>query len=122
MADLSQSERALSEREAESISGPKQLQGLAGTIVPDAATVAKYTDEAPDVIDVIGIKTGIDMNLLVPVVAHAVGVFGDETKASHWLQAPLPILENRSPAEIMQNGDYSRVDQILTRIEHNIPS
>ena len=32
---------------------------------------------------------------IVPVVAHAVAVFGDEHKASHWLSTPLPLLENR---------------------------
>lgn len=60
---------------------------------------------------------------LVPVIAHAIGVFGDEGKASHWLTTPLPIFENRSPAELIQEaGGLERVEQTLTRIEHNIPS
>jgi uncharacterized protein (DUF2384 family) len=35
---------------------------------------------------------------LVPVIAHAVGVFGDEHKATHWLSTPLEYFGNRSPA------------------------
>jgi uncharacterized protein (DUF2384 family) len=55
-------------------------------------------------------------------VAHAVAVFGDEQKASHWLDTPLPLLGNRSPVEVLSGGDIQAVDTILTRIEHNIPS
>jgi uncharacterized protein (DUF2384 family) len=29
---------------------------------------------------------------IVSVIAHAVSVFGDEHKASHWLSTPLPLL------------------------------
>lgn len=54
--------------------------------------------------------------------AHAVAVFGDEQKASHWLITPLPLLDGQSPARILAQGDVDRVDAILTRIEHNIPS
>ncbi|MGH9662531.1 MAG: antitoxin Xre/MbcA/ParS toxin-binding domain-containing protein, partial [Bryobacteraceae bacterium] len=43
-------------------------------------------------------------------------------KASHWLKTPLPILGNRSPVQILaREGNVEAVDQILTRIEHNIP-
>ena len=35
---------------------------------------------------------------LVPVIAHAVAVFGDEHKASHWLATPHAIFENRAPS------------------------
>jgi putative toxin-antitoxin system antitoxin component (TIGR02293 family) len=60
---------------------------------------------------------------LVPVVAHAVAVFGDERKASHWLTTPLPLLENRSPAAVLSDDEgFERIDRILTRIEYNIPS
>ena len=57
------------------------------------------------------------------VMAHAVAVFGDERKASHWLGTPLRLLGGRSPVQaIAEDGDVSVVDRILTRIEHNIPS
>jgi putative toxin-antitoxin system antitoxin component (TIGR02293 family) len=58
---------------------------------------------------------------IVPVVAHAVTVFGDEHKASHWLSTPLPLLENRAPSELLTSTEgIQRVEEILTRIEHNI--
>ena len=60
---------------------------------------------------------------IVPVVAHAVAVFGDEHKASHWLATPLPLFGNRSPSELLESDDgLELVEQTLTRIEHNIPS
>lgn len=59
---------------------------------------------------------------LVPVIAHAVAVFGDEAKATHWLSTPLEIFGNRSPAELMVDaGGIASVERILIRIEHNIP-
>ncbi len=58
---------------------------------------------------------------IVPVVAHAVAVFGDEHKASHWLSTPLRLLEDRPPYELLNSEvGIQRVDEILTRIEHNI--
>jgi putative toxin-antitoxin system antitoxin component (TIGR02293 family) len=57
------------------------------------------------------------------VIAHAVAVFGDEQKATHWLSTPLGILGNRAPAELLADSDgIALVEQTLTRIEHNIPS
>ena len=65
----------------------------------------------------------IDIGRVVPIVAHAVVVFGDEQKASHWLATPLALLGNLSPVQILaRGGDGDAIDQILTRIEHNIPS
>ena len=56
-------------------------------------------------------------------LAHAVAVFGDEDKATHWLSSPLPILEGRTPTETLQiPGGVARIETILTRIEQNIPS
>jgi putative toxin-antitoxin system antitoxin component (TIGR02293 family) len=61
------------------------------------------------------------VNRIVPVVAHAVGVFGDEHKAAHWLSTPLPLLDNRAPSELLQTEEgIGLVEQILTRIEHNV--
>jgi uncharacterized protein (DUF2384 family) len=58
-----------------------------------------------------------------PVVAHAVAVFVDKRKASHWLDTPLRLLGGRSPAQVLaEDGDVAAVERILTRIEHNIPS
>lgn len=60
---------------------------------------------------------------LVPVIAHAVAVFGDEQKATHWLSAPLPLFKNRAPQDLLEiNEGMLLVEQTLTRIEHNIPS
>ena len=63
------------------------------------------------------------VSLLVPVIAHAVAVFGDERKATHWLSTPLVILGNRAPAEWLANSEgVALVQRTLTRIEHNIPT
>jgi putative toxin-antitoxin system antitoxin component (TIGR02293 family) len=57
------------------------------------------------------------------VIAHAVAVFGDEQKATHWLSTPLAILENRTPTELLASEEgIEIVERTLTRIEHNIPS
>jgi len=65
----------------------------------------------------------LDVERILPVVAHAIAVFGDEKKASHWLATPLPLLGDRSPSQLLEpQGDIGLVEQILTRIEHNIPS
>jgi len=57
------------------------------------------------------------------VIAHAVAVFGDERKATHWLSTPLEILGNRTPTELLaSNEGIALVERTLTRIEHNIPS
>jgi Antitoxin Xre/MbcA/ParS C-terminal toxin-binding domain len=64
-----------------------------------------------------------DVTRIVPVVAHAVAVFGDEHKTTHWLSTPLALLDNKTPAEVLQTqAGIARVEQILVRIEHNIPS
>jgi putative toxin-antitoxin system antitoxin component (TIGR02293 family) len=60
---------------------------------------------------------------LVPVIAHAVGVFGDEQKATHWLSTPLALFDNRAPADLLATDEgLELVERTLTRIEHNIPS
>jgi putative toxin-antitoxin system antitoxin component (TIGR02293 family) len=59
----------------------------------------------------------------VVAVPHAVAVFGDERKATHWLSTPLEILGNRTPTELLaSNEGIALVERTLTRIEHNIPS
>jgi len=60
---------------------------------------------------------------LVPVIAHAIAVFGDERKAAHWFDTPLPLFGNRTPSELLETEEGAAlVEQTLTRIEHNIPS
>jgi putative toxin-antitoxin system antitoxin component (TIGR02293 family) len=57
------------------------------------------------------------------VIAHAVAVFGNEQKAVHWLSTPLPLLEDRAPQELLSTDEGRKlVEQVLTRIENNIPS
>ena len=64
-----------------------------------------------------------NVSRLVPVIAHAVGVFGDERKATHWLSTPLPFFGNRAPQDMLETDKgIALVEQTLTRIEHNIPS
>jgi putative toxin-antitoxin system antitoxin component (TIGR02293 family) len=63
----------------------------------------------------------LPISRIVPIVAHAVAVFGDEHKASHWLSTPLALLGNRAPSELLNSTEgIQRVEEILTRIEHNI--
>jgi uncharacterized protein (DUF2384 family) len=63
----------------------------------------------------------LPLTRIVPVIAHAVVVFGDEHKASHWLSTPLPLFGGRAPSELLATEDGIRlVEQTLTRIEHNI--
>lgn len=69
------------------------------------------------------ISVTFDLDQLLPIVAHAVAVFGDEVKAAHWLTTPLPLFANQSPATLLADeAGLERVEQTLTRIEHNIPS
>jgi putative toxin-antitoxin system antitoxin component (TIGR02293 family) len=58
---------------------------------------------------------------IVPVIAHAVAVFGDERKACHWLSTPLQFFDGRSPSELLESEEgIQLVEQTLTRIEHNV--
>jgi putative toxin-antitoxin system antitoxin component (TIGR02293 family) len=58
---------------------------------------------------------------LVPVIAHAVAVFGDEHKASHWFATPLAFFGGRAPSEMLETDDgLALVEQTLSRIEHNV--
>jgi len=70
-----------------------------------------------------GLNPLLDVERVLPVVAHAFAVFGDEKKASHWLATPLPLLGDRSPSQLLEGQEgIELVEQVLTRIEHNIPS
>lgn len=64
-----------------------------------------------------------NVSRLVPVIAHAIAVFGDEHKATHWLSTPLRFFGNRAPQDLFDTDQgIAKVEQTLTRIEHNIPS
>jgi RNA polymerase sigma factor (sigma-70 family) len=70
-----------------------------------------------------GAITFLSVERILPVIAHAVGVFGDEEKASHWLATPLTLFGDRSPLQLLEGQEGTElVEQVLTRIEHNIPS
>jgi len=59
----------------------------------------------------------------VPVIAHAVAVFGDEQKATHWLSTPLALFNNRPPTDLLATDEgVELVERTLNRIERNIPS
>ena len=69
------------------------------------------------------VSPALNINRIIPVIAHAVAVFGDETKASHWISTALPLFNNRTPSELLETDEgLALVEQTLTRIEHNIPS
>jgi putative toxin-antitoxin system antitoxin component (TIGR02293 family) len=52
---------------------------------------------------------------------HAGGVFANQEKALHWLQAPNPSLEGKTPLEAAQTEHgYQAVEDILGRIEYGV--
>jgi putative toxin-antitoxin system antitoxin component (TIGR02293 family) len=56
---------------------------------------------------------------LVPVIAHAVAVLGDERQAAHWLATPLALFHDRAPSELLGTDEgIALVEQALTRMEH----
>jgi putative toxin-antitoxin system antitoxin component (TIGR02293 family) len=67
--------------------------------------------------------SALSLTRLVPVIAHAVAVFGDEQKATHWPSTPLGLFDNQTPTELLATSEGTQlVERTLTRIEHNIPS
>lgn len=83
-----------------------------------------YPSRRPNAGDVsAGLNPALDVGRILPVVAHTIAVFGDENKAHHWLVTPLPLLGDRPPSQLLDGQEgIELVEQILTRIEHNIPS
>ena len=66
---------------------------------------------------------GHNVHRIVPVIAHAVAVFGDEHKATEWLSTPLDLFAGRSPSDLLETDEgLALVERTLTRIEHNVPS
>ena len=69
--------------------------------------------------------SALPLTRLVPVIAHAVAVFGDEQKATHWLSTPVALFDNQTLTELLATSTsegIELVERTLTRIEHNIPS
>jgi RNA polymerase sigma-70 factor (ECF subfamily) len=105
----------------EDLSRKKRLTGSKLHHQPEQASDSSRSPDAGEVQP--GNVAKVDADRILPIVAHAVAVFGDEKKASHWLATPLPILDNRSPSQLLEAQEgVDLVEQVLTRIEHNIPS
>lgn len=57
------------------------------------------------------------------VQARALEVFGDAATAAGWMSDPLPILDGRSPAEMVASGDpgnLRRILEILVSIDYGM--
>ncbi len=76
-----------------------------------------------------GYRSGIRMGVYEPigigeildVVAHAMEVFGNRTKALRWLRTPIPSLDDETPEEMFRReGGVQRVQDVLGRIEHGV--
>ncbi|HEY6345202.1 MAG TPA: MbcA/ParS/Xre antitoxin family protein [Bryobacteraceae bacterium] len=58
---------------------------------------------------------------LMTLAVHAGEVFANQEKALHWLQAPNPSLEGKTPLKAAQTEQgYQAVEDILGRIEHGV--
>ena len=51
--------------------------------------------------------------------AHVMETFGDEAKASHWLNRPNPLFAGKTPLELLDT-DPQAIEIELTRIDHGI--
>jgi RNA polymerase sigma-70 factor, ECF subfamily len=78
----------------------------------------------PNAGEIVGVASPVlNVERILPVIAHAVAVFGDEKRASHWLSTPLRLFGDRSPSQLLEGQEGTElVEQVLTRIEYNIPS
>ena len=89
---------------------------MAGTPEFKAARAAEMAAEAP--------LGGLvqQMTNYQKLVARAVGVFGDEIKASQWLSLPNSELNGDTPLQVAQRNRYDGhvLEPILIRIEHGI--
>lgn len=90
-------------------------------------TFADSTEGRPESVDAprdLGSHANhLRLEQILPVVAHAVAVFGDEKKASHWLATPLRLFGNQAPSQVLEQAEgVDLIEQVLTRIEHNIPT
>ena len=68
-----------------------------------------------------GISKGVYVGKIVDIVAHAMEVFGNRTKALRWLRTPIPSLDNETPEDMLKReGGIERVQDVLGRIEHGV--
>ena len=69
-----------------------------------------------------GEGAAFDVDRLVPDRRTCSRGFWRQQRASHWLANPLPLLDNRSPVQIlMGGGDFDAVDRILTPYRARYP-
>lgn len=53
------------------------------------------------------------------LLLKAMHVFGDQERASEWLQTPVPALGNARPYEVIDSFEGRKwIDQVLTQIEY----
>jgi uncharacterized protein (DUF2384 family) len=55
--------------------------------------------------------------------ARALETFGDKAKALHWMNSPRDIFDGRSPQKLLETGDPSEQQRVLTvliRIDYGV--
>jgi putative toxin-antitoxin system antitoxin component (TIGR02293 family) len=58
---------------------------------------------------------------IVEIVARAIEVFGDRTKALRWLRTPIPSLGDATPQEMLEHdGGIEQVEEALGRVERGV--
>lgn len=53
------------------------------------------------------------------VKAHALDTFGSAEKAEHWMSRPNPLLQGKTPRQVIQS-DPSPVEAALVRIDYGV--
>jgi hypothetical protein len=67
------------------------------------------------------VPESVDMAEIVEIVARAIEVFGDRTKALRWIRTPIPSLGDATPEEMLErDGGIEQVEEVLGRIEHGV--
>jgi uncharacterized protein (DUF2384 family) len=51
---------------------------------------------------------------------HAVETFGSESRAMRWMRQPLGELNERTPEDVLREGNNSSVEAILSRIDYGV--
>jgi putative toxin-antitoxin system antitoxin component (TIGR02293 family) len=59
---------------------------------------------------------------VAPSLTRAIEIFGNSQKAISWMNSEHPALGGRSPLAVLDQGNTQAVDDLLTRVEHGIPS
>jgi hypothetical protein len=67
------------------------------------------------------VPESVGMAEIVEIVARAIEVFGDRTKALRWMRTPIPSLGGATPEEMLErDGGIEQVEEVLGRIEHGV--